>query len=63
MIWNIKKQKTTNENNRKKEESKKKKKKKGGPSKEPLGQLQAFKYSYHKGARRRRERARNWKSI
>ena len=28
-----------------------------------LGQLQAFKQLHHRGARRRRERARNWKSI
>ena len=31
--------------------------------KQPLGQLQAFQHSHHRGARRRRERARNWKSI
>ena len=31
--------------------------------KQPLGQLQVFHHSHHKGVRRRRERARNWKST
>ena len=31
--------------------------------KQPMGQLQGFQHSHHKGVRRRRERARNWKSI
>ena len=33
-----------------------------GEAKEPLGQLQTY-HLHHSGARRRRERARNWKSI
>ena len=43
----------------------KKKLKKRRQCKEPLGQrkLQALQPSHHMGARRRRERARNWKSI
>ena len=31
--------------------------------KELLGQLQVFQHSHHRGARKRRERARNWKPI
>ena len=53
-----KEEKTTNQNNKKKKESKK-----TGQCKQPLGQLQAFQHSHHRGARRRRERARNWKTI
>ena len=36
--------------------------KKQGECKQPLGQIQAFQHSHHRSARRR-ERARNWKSI
>ena len=31
--------------------------------KQSLGQLQEVQHSHHRGARRRRERTRNWKSI
>ena len=37
--------------------------KKGEYCKEPLGQLQEFQHLHHRDARRRREGARNWKSI
>ena len=46
------------------QKSKKKKEyKKQGWTKEPLGQLPEFEHSRHRGARRRRERARNCKYI
>ena len=57
-IGNIRKQKTTNKNNRKKKDPKKREQ-----YKEPQGQLQAFQHAHQRGARRRKERARNWKSI
>ena len=57
MIWNARKQKTTNQNSKKKKESPKIRQ----WCKQPLGQLQAFQHSHHRGARRR-ERTRNWKS-
>ena len=63
MIWNIRKQKTTNQNNKKKKASKKRKKK---PTEDSIRSL----WDNYKSinihiidARRRRERARNWKSI
>ena len=37
--------------------------KKQGQCKQPMGQLQAFQHLHHRCARRRTERARNWKSI
>ena len=58
MILNIKKQKTTIQNNKKKKESKSMK-----MYKQPLGQLQEVQHLHHSYARRRRERARIWKSI
>ena len=57
VIWNIRKQKTTNQNSKKKKEFKK------GQYKQPVGQLIALQHSHHRGTRRKRERARNWKSI
>ena len=39
------------------------KNKKQDHCKEPLGQLQAFQHPHHRGAKRRRERARNWTFI
>ena len=45
------------------QEEKKKNPENLGQCKEPLGQLQAFQYLHHRVARRRRERARNWKLI
>ena len=51
------------EKNIKSEKQKEKKSPKTqGLAKEPLGQLQEVQHSHHRGARRR-ERARNWKSI
>ena len=52
--------KTTSWDKKKKKDSKKKTQ---GQCKQPLGQLQAFQHSHNRGARRRRERARNWKTI
>ena len=43
--------------------NRKKSKKKWRYFKDPLGQFQVHYLSHHRGARRRRERARNWKAI
>ena len=61
MIWNIRKQKNNNNNHTEQEE--KIIQKKQGECKHPLGQLQVFQHLHHRGARRRKERARNWKSV
>ena len=34
-----------------------------GQCKQPLGQLQAYQHSHHRGARRRRKRSSYWKLI
>ena len=49
-------------NNQSKQEEKIKKKKQGY-CKEPLRQLQAFQHLHHRGARRKREKTRYWRSI
>ena len=49
-------------NNQEQQEEKKNPKKQGS-CKQPLGQLQEVQHSHHRGGRRRRERARNWKSV
>ena len=49
--------KTTNQNKKKKKEAPKMR-----IVKQPPGQLQAFQHLHHRGARRR-ETARNWKSV
>ena len=46
-----------------KEQQEEKECKKQGSCEQPLGQLQAFQHSHHRGVRKRKERARNWKSI
>ena len=61
MIWNVRKKKNNQNQPLQKEERKKPKKRR--QCRQTLGQLQAFQRSYHRGARRRRERARDWKSI
>ena len=45
------------------EEKRMKKKKNQGQYNQPLGQLQELQHSPHRGARKKGERARNWKSI
>ena len=57
MIWNIGKQNQSIRTRRKNNPKKKR------TYKQPLGQLQDVQDSHHRGARRRRGRARNWKPI
>ena len=57
-IWNKKKKQTSNQNRTKKQDSKK-----WGEAEKPLGQLSTFQHPNHRGARRRRTTARNWKLI
>ena len=44
------------------EQQEEKEKKKTPKCKQPLGQLQVFQYSHHRGAKRR-GKARNWRSV
>ena len=59
MIWNTRKQKTTNQNNKKTKRIQRK----------VINRVRSlwdnfmFLHSYHRGAKRRTERTRNWKSI
>ena len=55
MIWNIRKRKTFNQDSKKKKRISPQKRE----AKEPLGQLQTHQHLNHRGARRRRERARH----
>ena len=59
MIWTVRKQKTTNPNYKKKRESKKSK----HSVSKPLVKLQQVQHSHQTGARKRKERARNGKSL
>ena len=49
-------------NNQSEQQEEKRNQEKRGQCK-PLGQLQEVQHLHHKGARRKRKRARNWKSI
>ena len=50
-------------NDQSEQQEKRMQKKKKGLCKQSLEQLQVYQHLHHRGARRRRERARNWKSI
>ena len=56
MIWNIRKKKTFNQYSKKKKEFKKSRTVSGDS-----GKTSKFQHSHHRGAKRRRERARNLK--
>ena len=51
------------DNHSEQEEEKRIQKNEDNINKQPLGQLQAFQHLHHRGARRRKDIARNWKPI